>query len=261
MDLTFITYTHTEYSDIWPLTFDGVRHLEQIPIEKVFVCNTEDVGEEVITHYHSVISYDDKLSYPARVASCLEHITSEYVFFVHDIDVILKFDTSLVSHILDTIKRYSIDRLFFGMVKPCADMIHTDTLSLARAKHSPIFALPYDVGPSIWKRSVFLDMMKKYSNETYRTIETSGIQTELSSYRCYAIAPSPHYFPLFHLVRPMSSTFVFLHILASGKWFDPICYMDLQLDLIGLLQKYNISMSTRGIGSGFHLFHVSRSLE
>lgn len=261
MDLTFITYTHTEYSDIWPLTFHGMRNLEQLPIEKVFVCNTETVGEDVLSHYHSVIVYNDTLPYPARVASCLEQITSEYVFFVHDIDIILKFDASLVSHILDTIKTHSIDRLFFGMIKPCDSMIHTDHLSLSRARSSPIFALPYDVGPSIWKRTVFLDMMKKYSKETYRSIESSGIQTDLSSYRCYAIAPNPHYFPLFHLARPMSSTFVFLHILASGKWFDPICYMDLQLDLVRLLQTYNISMETRGIGSGYHLFHVSRSLE
>jgi hypothetical protein len=261
MDVTFVTYTHTDYSDIWPLTFDGMRHLEQLPIEKVFVCNTETVGEEVLTRYHSVIAYDDSLPYPARVASCLEQITSEYVLFVHDIDVILKFDASMFSHLFDTIKTHSIDRLFFGMVKPCDDMIHTNTLSLARAKRSPIFALPYDVGPSIWKRSVFLDMMRKYSKETYRSIETSGIQSELASYRCYAIAPNPHYFPLFHLARPMSHKFVFLHILASGKWFDLLCYMDLQSDLMHLLTKYNISTSIRGIGSGYHLFHVSRSLE
>ena len=261
MDITFVSYTHTDYSDIWPLTFDGLQHLEQIPIEKVFVCNTEDVGEEVLTHYHSVISYDDKLSYPARVASCLEHITSEYVFFVHDIDVILHFDASAFSHLLTTMKTHSIDRLFFGMIQPCDDMIHSDWLTLSRAKHSPIFALPYDVGPSIWKRSVFLEMMRKFSKESYRSIENSHIQTDLSSYRCYAISKSPYYFPLYHLARPMCNKFVFLHILASGKWFTTLCYMDLQVELLELLKRNKISMDTRGIGSGFHLFHVSRSLE
>ena len=80
-------------------------------------------------------------------------------------------------------------------------------------------------------------------------------------YTCYAMTTSPFHFPLFHLARPMSNKFTFLHILAGGKWFDPICYMDLQIHVFELLERNNISMEVREMGSGFHLFQISRSLE
>lgn len=261
MKLSFVSYTHTDYSDIWCLMAEGVNKLSNLPIERILFCNTVPTDPLIQSVYNRVIVYDDSLTYPARVTSCLSQLTTEYVMFVHDIDIIVTFDTLHFSDIMNTVETYNLDRLFFGMVKPCNDMIQNKWLVLSRAKYSPIFALPYDVGPSIWKRSVFFDLMTKYRSETYRTIENSGIQKDLGNYRCYAIAPSPFYFPVYHLVRPMSSCFIFMHILASGKWFDTICYMDLQSELIHRLQKYNISMETRGIGNGYHLFHVSRSLD
>lgn len=261
MNITFVSYTHTDYSDIWCLMAEGVQQLVPLPMERVFFCNRVPTDPTIQSLYDRIITYDDSLTYPARVASCLAQLTTDYVMFVHDIDVIVNFDILKFVDVWNTVQEHNLDRLFFGMVKPCEDMIQNKWLVLSRAKHSPIFALPYDVGPSIWKHSVFLELFTKYSGETYRTIECSGIQGDLAKHRCYAIAPSPYYFPLFHLVRPMSNAFIFMHILASGKWFDPICYMDLQLELLQRLQRHNISMDTRGIGNGYHLFQVSRSLE
>lgn len=240
---------------------EGVQSLMSLPIERVLFCNTVPTDPIITSTYNRVVAYDDTLTYPARLASCLAHITTPYVIFVHDIDVILNFDTDRFVELLQTVNQYDIDRLFFGMIKPCDDMIHAHNFVLSKAKHSPMFALPYDVGPSIWKHSLFLDLMTKYTKETYRTIESSGIQGDLAAYRCYALAPSQTYFPLYHLARPMSNIFLFMHILASGKWFDPICYMDLQLTLLQCLKKHNISMETRGIGNGYHLFQVPRSLD
>ena len=259
MSITYVSYTHTDYSDIWCLMMEGVEQLSGA--ERVLFCNRVPEDPKIMELYNRVITYDDSLTYPARIAQCLEHISTEYVMFVHDIDVIVSFDMDRFADIMNTIVEYELDRLFFGMVQPCSDMICNNWLVLARAKHSPIFALPYDVGPSVWKRSVFLEFMEKYSDQTYRTIETSAIQDDLQNYRCYAFAPCPNYFPIYHLVRPMTSLFIFMHILASGKWFDPICYMDLQTVFLQKINSHNINMVTRGVGNGFHLFHVSRSLE
>jgi hypothetical protein len=202
------------------------------------------------------------LTYSQRVSQILEQVTTHYVFFVHDIDVILDFNLKEFECLFKIIELYELDRFFFGMLKPSDETIKNGRLVLTRSDcNSPVYIQPYDVGPSIWKREVFLEMMKKYSNETYRSIEQSSIQKDLSVYNCFGFAPSLYYVPLFQLARPVSSDFKFIHILSHGKWFEPICYMDLQLEFLLLLHKYNIDMSVRGIGDGKHLFLISRNLE
>lgn len=261
LDITFITYSHTDYQDIWPLTFHGIKALNNIPMRKVLAMNTSSIKPTIQGVYDDILTYDDTLQYPAKVAQILEQVKTTYVFFVHDIDVILNFNTEQFNLLFEIIQTYDMDRFFFGLFKPMGEQIKVGRFNLTEAKSSPIYFHPYDVGPSIWKRSVFLDMMTNYKSETYRTIETSKIQEDLSEYRCFAFAPSLYYNPYFQLARPVSSDFVFCHILASGKWFPFHVYMDLQLQLKKLLDLYKIDTSIRGVGNGDHLFQISRSLE
>lgn len=262
MNITFVTYTHTDYSDIWPLTFDGIEKLKDLYIEKVFACDKYSEDSRITNLYDRTILYDDSLTYPQRVAQVLEQISSDYVFFVHDIDIILNFNISAFYRLFDLVKEYNLDRMFLGMLKPSNETIEDGRFVLTRSRdNSPIYVQPYDVGPSIWKREVFLTMMYKHKDETYRSIESCDIQKDLDPYRCFGIAPSQYYIPYFQIARPVSSDFKFLHILSYGKWFDLYSYMDLQIDLLDLLNKYKIDVNKRGIGSGRHLFSVSRSLE
>lgn len=261
LDITFITYTHTDYQDIWPLTFQGINKLSPIPMRKVLAVNTNSISVNTGGLYDEILVYDDTLQYPAKVAQILEQVKTTYVFFVHDIDVILDFNTTQFNLLFDIIQSYDIDRFFFGLFKPAGEKIEVGRFILTEAKNSPIYIHPYDVGPSIWKRSVFLEMMLKHKTETYRTIESSNIQSDLSEYRCFAFAPSLYYNAYFQLARPVSSDFVFCHILAHGKWFPFYVYMDLQLQLKSLIERYKIDMNIRGIGNGNHLFQISRSLE
>ena len=257
MDLCIVTYTHTDYKDIWPLTWDGAEKLESIPCEKYVACNT---AADVPQMYNGVLIYDDSFPYPHRVAQILEQIDSEYVLFIHDIDVIIHWDLQKFVDLFRIIQKHQLDRLFLGMLNRIEPCIEESEFSLTPARSSPIYVTPYDVGPSVWKRSSFLALMKKYQTKSYREIEFCEIQKDCLELKCYGIALTKFYDPMFQLARPVCSHFQYVHILASGRWFHMLCYMDFQLALWKLIQKYNIDLNHRGIAPELHLFQVSRSL-
>ena len=65
MDLTVLSYTHTDYQDIWPLMIDGLEKLE-LPCEKVLGCNVNPESTSIDAVFHRVITYDDSYPYPHR---------------------------------------------------------------------------------------------------------------------------------------------------------------------------------------------------
>jgi hypothetical protein len=263
--ISLVTYTHTDYSDLWPLVFEGINKVNNI--EKVFACNNTDINIDNIKNFYNRINlYDDKLTYPKKILSILENINTEYIIFIHDIDIIINFNNTEFLNLMYFVKNYSIDRCIFGMVPKNTDIYNIGNISLSDARRPNItanFLTPYDVGPSIWKVSCLKEALSLVTHCSYREIEYSPIQEFMQNKKVVAFTTSSNYSPKYQIGRPFSEYFSFLHLLSGGKWFNPDCYMDLKNEFNVLIQKYNINVNLRGVisnnDSNF-LFSVVKSV-
>lgn len=80
--MNFVYYSHSDYSDVWPLLFGQCSQL--LPhIKKTLLT---DKGNAPFGW--DVIYYDDSLPYQQRVVSCLEQLDDEVIIFHHE-DMVL----------------------------------------------------------------------------------------------------------------------------------------------------------------------------
>ena len=56
-NITLITYSHTDYSDIWPIVCSYIEHIKDASIQKIFACNktTHIVN---VRNYDAIVFYD-----------------------------------------------------------------------------------------------------------------------------------------------------------------------------------------------------------
>jgi hypothetical protein len=250
--ITLITFTHNEYSDIWPIVFDTIN--QKIPnIPKIIALDKLPENKSVIESlYDKIVLYNPQENYPEKILECLKEVSTPYVLFLHDIDIVINFDINKFNKLLNLVTANSIDRCILGMI-PRQPILYTDTdndivLTDARLPNiSSNFYTPYDVGPSIWLKDTFQKVMNLVRDSTYRNIEYSMIQTYLQKYRIVAMTSSDTYKSIYQIGRPFSSYFTFLHILSRGEWFQSSNYMDLENVFNDIIYKYSINREKRGI--------------
>ena len=242
-------YTHTDYSDIWPLVFHCL-HQHKFPCQLVLVTNSLQ-GQYPIPDslFQQTILYDDTLTYPQRLVTMVDQLSTPYVAFIHEIELIIHFDSEMFSTLMNLVLSNTIDRCMFGMVPKQQECIDQDGLSLtkvAKQNCSPNYLTPYDVGPSIWRCAFMKDVMTKFKNETYRSIEHGGIQTYMERFNVWALTTNTTYTSVYQIGRPYSTLFTFLHILVRGKWMSPVYYMDLQPVFEHIIELYKVDLTIRG---------------
>lgn len=252
--ITLITYTHTDYADIWPLVFHGLSCLP--PLKKVFACNASSGMPNYPTElYDGYIFYDDTYTYPQKLLQILKQISTPYVLLVHDIDVFLHIDHDMFKALCNTVVKKQMDRCSLELFPSKEGDMFEGGIRFTRATPdaSPVYLSPYDVGPSIWKRSTLQEAMAAFQTETYRTIEFSGIQGFLKEKDIWAVAVSPDYNAIYQISRPFPSFCCFLHILAGGRWYPPHIYQDTTQILWYWFEQFHIDPLIRGFGNGDHL--------
>ncbi len=256
--ITLVTYSHSEYDDIVPLTQEGVRKIQVPGMKKVFASNLPLTSKE---GYDSCIQYTDSLTYPQKLCEIAAAIQTDYIFLLHDIDYVVGFNNELFENVNTLLTRHSIDRLCFGMVPAQSTVLQEGPIHITNMNKqniTPNFYTPYDSTPSIWRTECLLQAMGNESSFTYRTVEFSGIQDFLCTKNVYAFTPSPSYSSVYQIGRPFSSEFTFLHLLTRGMWLHSRYYMDCEKQFQELLQKFSVDISKRGILDTPHLDSVSR---
>jgi hypothetical protein len=211
-----IIFTHSSYSDIWPPVLSHTRAYVKDIIPIRFAADTDVPG-------YLTYRYNPDSTYPTRLLEVLSQTTSKYVLLVHDVDLIMSFDTTLYPLLIDYMERKNITRFSLEVFPPttsCDDSVGPLHISRITPECSTRFTTPYDVGPSIWKRDDLVDIMTKHSSETYRSIEQSAIQTTCLSYSFVGICETGSNL-LYIIGRPFSSRFAFCHLLVRGEWICP----------------------------------------
>lgn len=262
-NITLVSYTHDTYKDIWPLMLNGIINAK-IPIPKILLTSKLPAKCSTVHEvYDDILVYDDTAPYPARLLDTLTHIKSEYILFIPDIEIIVNFDWKLCEELLSMIQANSIDRFIFGMIPEQQSTLTVGNLRLTNADRtgsSPNWYTPYDVGPSIWKVSSFLDILRPVKDVSYRDIELSIIQKIASQYDIWAVTVSNTYTAIYQIDRPFSPYFTFLHILSHGKWYDFPYYMDLEGYARELFAYFNIKHESRGLFDANHMSFTNRSV-
>lgn len=252
--LTLVTFSHTDYKDIWPIVCDGVKNI--VGFKKIFATNNYELSSSVLDVYDSIIEYDDTRTYPQKIIHILESVKTPYVLFIHDIDILIKLDTHCLSDLITLIVSNSIDRCSLGAFNAQDHVLDNGSVSITNINKPNISSnwyTPYDVGPSIWKVTTFHDTMTYFKTQTYRTIETSPIQKYLQNKKIYGITSNKHCTIINQIGRIFSTKFICLHLLVRGQWLHSKYYLDLESQFKNIIAKHNIQIHERGVIETPHL--------
>jgi hypothetical protein len=248
-DLSFLFYSHSEYNDLWPILLDNLHKLPISCKKYIGVDRTDLSGLE---GFDNILCYSQSLPYPQKVISLLEQITTPYVVFIHDNDLIMNFDTNSFNQLMDNVKTNQIDRCMFGIVNSTTDNSHPILLQKVNNHSCPTFMVPYDVGPSVWKTESFKQALAHVPDATYRNIEQSKIQDFCNvNLKMYAFLSNERAY--YVMGRPFPKQFQFLHLCVGGNLYQDNYYMDQKDNFINLKQKYPDILKRKTVSSN----HIS----
>jgi hypothetical protein len=236
--ITYVCYTHSDYSDIWPLVFGQIANLVKLP--KIVYSN------EIKNHpFDRALIYDDTKTYPQKLVDLCNEVNSKYIVLVHDNDLVMNFNNELCQDYVEEMELKQIDRLMFGILKRREN---NERFVKAEKNMTSHFLTPYDVGPSIWKKDALLKAMSTELNTSYRQIEFGNIQNWVEeNLNVMGLTSDKTSTTLYSIGRPFNSEHAFCHILCQGKWLEFYTYMDYYFLLPKLLEYYKIDISKRGI--------------
>jgi hypothetical protein len=155
-NICHITFTHSDCSDIWPLYFTQMKKYFSVDIEH-FVC-TESYKNNLPSGKKSLI-YNEALTYPERLLSCLEQIPEyEFIFFDHeDMFLYAEPNFSELQLYYGLMKNHQLEyiRLIKGGDYKSNVSSSTDSLQNLELKSKWIFSIQ----PSFWKVSVLKEIL------------------------------------------------------------------------------------------------------
>lgn len=241
-------YSHSDYSDVWPLYFgQNKKHSKFMGPKFLFVNKKMD---NVPSDYEQII-YDENQSYPEKVAFCLKVLKSrgfEACLFEHE-DMVLYDDINY-----DKIKLAINMVLKPGSGKPFRNGY--DSIRLIKAANSysirsledkdihymlPFSKWLYSVQPTIWKIDSFIKMLEPNYGDSIWGLELNAQKTcRKLGLKCGYAHNDGRKAGLHHWdnsIYPYVATAI-----VKGKW-NTSEYNEI---LPPLLKKYEIESSQRG---------------
>ena len=247
MDISFLFYTHNDYGDLWDVLKDTTSKLIPNNYRRLVAVNANSSTQPV--GFDNILTYDDSLEYSDKVLSLINQITTEYVVFIHDNDLMMSFSDKIFVELLSTIKTHTIDRCMFGVIGRNNGSIQSTYFNLVNTNstESSHFAIPYDVSPSIWRTQAFKEAMAVIPNTSYRDIEQSAIQMYCKEkLNVYGFASDENKRAYYTIGRPFSEPFQFLHMFVRGKCYEPYVYMEQEENFKHIVMKYP-AIANRGL--------------
>jgi len=241
--LTYIVYSHTEFLDV---LLTQTHYLESYDNKILLINKTDQDLSELYSNYKQVIFYDDTLPYASRLLE-ISKLDLDYALFIHDIDISVKRDNDVIEHLLDTIKQNDLDRITL-QYKNITYNQNTEVIQISKndskfslVKEENVDRYIYNVNPSIWKISTFMEIMTKFKDEGYRTIELAHVQEFCQKYKIFSLY-NDSYINCGHFgCLPF---FQYIHITHGGKLL-PLTNNNLNESLIDeynlMLEKFSLN--------------------
>ncbi len=238
-----VLYTHTDYSDIWPMFFGQFeKYFNTFSKNYVFVNQYSDK----IPKYYNQIIYDESKLYTDRLLHCLEYVNEEIIFFNHEDMILYDYpDFSIILGYLEAMKtspnfltkKYDFIRLIKGGNFISYKSLFTQGLNNLLLISKWIFSIQ----PSFWQRKKFLKLLSKhksqgiweFENDAQSTCRKMFIKGGFSN----GIGKKRGHHHWDNKIYPYIATAI-----VKGKW-NTLEYSDI---LESLFLEYNIDKSVRG---------------
>lgn len=234
-EIALVTWTHNEYSDIWPLYFGRLeKHLN---FNKSYILL--DTHSEKISNQHIQLVNNDQDPYYKRFMECLEQIEEEYIIYLQE-DHIFYQDCpdEKLNEVFEFLKKSDYS---------CVRLIKSGELggsSIAENLYDiPAHSLySFSQQSAIWRRTDLLSLMDLYKPKTYRDVEGYG-----STAMRYAKLKSCYYYNNEEQRGSLhfdSSIFPYVATaVCKGQWN----LNQYPVILKEALEEYNIDYKIRGI--------------
>lgn len=191
-----IIYSHTEYDDVLQLATKFLKNYKN----KILLIDNNVEETKYNSQYIKIIRYDDKQPYASRILN-IKSISEDVILFMHETDVLIKFD----SLILNNLKQYMLDNkidkieLQHCICRPPAKIPLKQTYNstnteipfnnmchLYEINNSEFFV--YNVNPTLWRTKTLLNIMQRFQNYTYRQIEKKDVQQyTATNFKCFSL--------------------------------------------------------------------------
>ncbi|MAL15724.1 MAG: hypothetical protein CL554_20160 [Algoriphagus sp.] len=234
---TIIMYSHSSYSDVWPLFFKQTdKYLSGY--KKVLFCDS-DMGK--LPEDWDFVSYNNEDDYATRVASCMKNIDTELSFFHHE-DMFLYSapDYELLEKYSNIVLNDDID--FIRLLRSTDDTI----LNFKNMK--TLFFIPsysqyfFTIQPTLIKTTKLTEIYKNTQIQNFRDFEINVQKT----CRDMNIKGLFHYNSEDKVGMHHYNSSVYPYIctaIVKGKWN----FSEYRNVILRLLQENNIDYTKRGV--------------
>lgn len=240
-----LLYSHSDYSDILKIQLD---HISKFLNPTLLINENNNLHDDVML-------YDNRFQYGERIFSSIKDIKEDYIFFIHDIDIVLNLDLNYFNKLVDTMKKNNIDRIDLKHQNANNNLLNIDDEMFIYKTSFPQDQYVYNVNPSIWKTKSMINTFYLFRNETYRSIEHSKIQSYCSEkfqfYNTFTEKPiNMGYYNSYE-------KFKFLHISHYGQFMPD----DIKINKISktnndiyqnIINKYNLKNVNRKFKTEMH---------
>ena len=197
-----LLYTHSDYFDILPIQLEYFKRTVD-PYYSVSLIANQRFEACAYPQY----VYPESLPYSSRIRMGLDTIDSEFVLVLHENDIVLQLDPTIIRTFLETMKDRGITSLELKHDMRSIEPVQiTPELVIAEKRLDYMFS----VQPTIWVRQKLVGLLAAFPNETYRTMENPGVHDYVRKH-CKAM--------ILQTQRPMKTIwytvdpcFVFLHL-------------------------------------------------
>ena len=239
--VTVLLYTHKEYEDVLNMYLGNYKqYFSHVPLS---VCvNDKEWLESTYADkfkFQAVYQYDEALPFAGRMKSVLQHITTPYVLFNQEINVIVDYPAkSLLPTIVEFMDEYDVDQVRLS------DSGLRNSIRNEEMFHPMQGHFYMSVISAVWRTSKLVELYSRYSSYTYRTIESDEVQHFVSTQykNFYISSPYDVEHPPLHA---LSWHFPSIHVTHFGKWCT---HSKMNLYYVHkLLDTYNIDIHKRGV--------------
>jgi len=218
-----VIYSHSEYADVLHIATKFLKSYKN----KILLIDNNFKKTEYDNDYVNIVKYDDKQPYGSRLLN-LNNINDDVILFMHETDVLIKYDVS----ILNNLKQYIVDNKIDKIeLQHCAfppdkiplkqtyniqnkEIYFNELCNLYKIDNPDFFV--YNVNPTLWRKETFLDIMKQFKDYNYRQMESKQVQQYTASkFNCLSLK-CEKYVKCAHFTCPLF--FQFIHLTHYGKF-------------------------------------------
>lgn len=218
-----VIYSHSDYSDVLNIATKFLKFYKN----KVLLIDNNFKESEYNNDYVKIIYYNDKLPYGSRLLN-LNIITEEVILFMHETDVLIKYDVRILNDLKNYIINNKIDKI---ELQHCAwppakiplkqtynmnnkEIYFNELCNLYKIDNPDFFV--YNVNPTLWNKESFLNIMTKFKVYNYRQMESKPVQQYTASkFNCYSLK-CEKYVKCGYFTCPLF--FQFIHLTHYGKF-------------------------------------------